>query len=216
MTRKFETGVTLLGGGEWREAELAAALANAPALVCADGAANDLGKYTPDIIIGDLDSLDDRAGWSTRLGTNLVHDPDQDTTDFEKCIALIEAPFIIGVGFLGGRIDHELAVLSAITATDSAIVLLGEQDLIMAPRGAIRFAATVGQRVSVFPLAALKARSTGLKWPLDGLALAPGGRIATSNEANETEVKLEFDGPGGLVILPREQFPEILTALPDN
>ena len=45
-------------------------------------------------------------------------------------------------------------------------------------------------------------RSAGLRWPIEGLHLAPDGRIGTSNEALGP-VHLEFDAPGMLVILPR-------------
>jgi thiamine pyrophosphokinase len=189
------------------------ALSYAPNLVCADGAANALLDHTPNLIIGDLDSLEDQAGWSARLGGDLIHDADQDSTDFEKCLVHVAAPFIIGIGFLGGRIDHELATLNAMTMADRPIILIGGKDVVFAPRSDVTFSTAPSQRVSIFPLAPLSARSVGLKWPLDGLTLAPSGRIATSNEATSDSVTLCFDIPGALVILPRGQLAPALTAM---
>ena len=212
MSKQFEAGVTLLGGGPLRAADLSAALAYAPHLVCADGGANAVASRTPDLIVGDLDSLVDRTSWAARLSDNLIHDPDQDTTDFEKCLAHLSAPFVVGVGFLGGRIDHELAVLSALVVADRPIVLIGEVDVVFALRGTVTIETTPGQRVSIFPLMPVSARSEGLKWPLTGLALAAGGRIATSNEATGRHVTLECDQPGALIILPKDQLSNVLAA----
>ena len=40
--------------------------------------------------------------------------PEQDSTDFDKCLRHIAAPLVLGVGFLGGRVDHELAAFSTL------------------------------------------------------------------------------------------------------
>lgn len=217
MNGRFESGVTLLGGGPWRDEDLTCALARAPRLICADGAANALAErrpdMTPDMIVGDLDSLDRRDDWAARIGEGLVHVAEQDSTDFQKCLSRIAAPFVIGVGFIGGRIDHELAVFNALVTAPRPIVLIGEEDVIVAAPTAMTFAATPGQRVSVFPLRPVAAQSTGLRWPLDGLPLAPGGAISTSNEASSDRVALQFDRTGALVILPKAGLDAVLEAI---
>jgi thiamine pyrophosphokinase len=45
--------------------------------------------------------------------------------------------------------------------------------------------------------------SAGLRWPVSGLAMRPDGRTGTSNEATGGRMRVGFDAPGVLVILPR-------------
>lgn len=219
MRAAFDGGVTLLGGGPWQDQDLTRALAHAPTLVCADGGANALAErhpgLTPDLIVGDLDSLSHRAGWDAALGDRLVHIAEQDSTDFDKCMRTVTAPFFIGVGFIGGRIDHELAVFSSILREPRPVLLVADEDVICAAPRSISFEATVGQRVSLFPLLPVRGTSEGLRWPLDGLTLAPGGVIATSNEASAKVVRLGFESRGALLILPKERLASTLRAICD-
>ena len=70
-----------------------------------------------------------------------------------------------------------------------------------------------GDRLSLFPLTQVRGRSLGLHWPIDGLDMAPDGRIGTSNRVSEARVRLEFDQPGMLVILPRARLDAALRGL---
>ena len=205
--------VTLVAGGPCGARDLAMARKRAPCVVAADGGADRalaLGVM-PQAVIGDLDSLS-QAG-RARLGPDRVFRIDeQETTDFDKALRLIAAPFVLAVGVAGRRIDHELAVLSglfrhqALAGGRMPCLLLGRQDVILAapPRLSLRLRA--GDRLSLFPLAPVTGRSRGLVWPIDGLRLAPDGRIGTSNRVDSGPVDLEFDAPGMLVILPRARL----------
>ena len=62
-------------------------------------------------------------------------------------------------------------------------------------------------------MAAITGRSTGLRWPIDGLTLAPDGRIGTSNEVQDRRVTLDFDSDGMLVILPRRNLRAVIAAM---
>ena len=195
--------VALVGGGP--PDGLVAALSRAGPVVAADGggAAHCLrAGRVPDAVIGDLDSLD--PALRAALPADRLHRvAGQDDTDFEKCLARIDAPLVIGAGFLGGRVDHALAALGALVRFPSC-VLVGEEDCVRAlPAGAASFEAPKGRRVSLFPLARVTGRSEGLEWPLDGLVLEPAGRVATSNRA-VGPVRLRMDGPGALLMLPAE------------
>ena len=60
--------------------------------------------------------------------------------------------------------------------------------------------------------------SVGLEWPIDGLALAPGQRVGTSNSATGA-IALTMAGPGMLCILPRRMLKDVtqlLASLPDH
>ena len=92
--------------------EVTQKLKNWPVLA-ADGGLNSFineGLF-PQMVIGDMDSVThlDQLPVSVRqIGLS-----GQDDTDFEKCIRLINAPLIVGLGFMDGRLDHSLAVLDA-------------------------------------------------------------------------------------------------------
>ena len=52
-----------------------------------------------------------------------------------------------------------------------------------------------------------------LEEAIDGLSLVPMGRIGTSNRVSAARVRLEFDAPGALVILPRGRLDAAIRAL---
>jgi thiamine pyrophosphokinase len=70
-----------------------------------------------------------------------------------------------------------------------------------------------GDPLSLFPLAPVTGDSEGLEWPLAGLAFAPWGMIGTSNRVVAPRVRLAFDGPGMVAILPRARLDVAITAL---
>lgn len=209
------TMVTLLGAGELDFAELDAALRRAPGLVAADGGAGTalaLGRM-PDAVIGDFDSLSE--GDIGRISADRLHRlADQNSTDFDKAVRAIDAPGIIAVGFTGERIDHELAAYHTLAAyRDTPCILLGRRDIVFAAPPHLQIKLEAGARVSLFPMAQVTGRSTGLRWPINGLEFAPDRRIGTSNEMKGTELVLEFDQPGMLVILPKRFLDAVIQAL---
>lgn len=196
-----------------RDIEAATALARE--VVAADGGARpalDSGQV-PAAVIGDFDSLD--AATRARLDPNTLFQVDeQDSTDFEKALLRIDAPLVLAVGFTGARIDHQLAVLHALLRRDHVpCVLLAEHEVILhcPPRLDLEMAA--GETVSLFPLQPVEGRSRGLHWPIDGLAMAPGRQIGTSNRASGGRMELEMSGPGMILLLPRTKLGAVTQAL---
>ena len=208
--------VTLVGGGKVKKSLLRAAIVHASRIVAADGAARDVLQLglIPDAVIGDFDSID--AGTEASIPDARLHRIDeQDSTDFEKCLGRIVAPLVIGVGFEGGRMDHQLAVLHGMMRfADRRCLLLGRHDVVFLSPPAIALDLPVGSRFSLFPMAPVAARSEGLRWPTEGLAFEPGGRIGTSNEVTGP-VRIETDRPGMLIILPAGALTEAVRVLSD-
>lgn len=210
-------GVTLVAGGPVRRRDLALALARAPRLVAADGGGDRAlaHGHCPEAVIGDLDSLS--AAARDRLGPARLHlVAEQESTDFDKALRAIAAPFVLAVGTGGGRIDHALAVLNALVRhRDRVCLLIGPQDVVFhaPPRFDLRLRLRLGDRLSLFPLAPVSGESTGLRWPIAGLAFAPGGRIGTSNAVIAPLVSLRFDAPGMLVVLARARLDAALDGL---
>lgn len=198
----------LVGGGDLRMEDLEAALARADFVAAADSGAD---HFTPgasprlDVVIGDMDSIADLAGWRMEPTCQVVEITEQDSTDLEKCLYTLKAEMLLCVGFLGARLDHTLSVMHALVRyADQRVVLIGPDDVaFLAPA---RWSAVLepGARVSFFPLAPCGGvASLGLRWPIDGLAFAIGRQSGTSNEAVSAAVSAEFDRPGALVLLER-------------
>ncbi len=137
---------------------------------------------------------------------------EQDSTDFDKVLRSVEAPLMLAVGFLGARLDHELAAMAVLARSPRRCMLLGQHDVVFAARARMELDLEAGTRVSLFPMHDVAGRSEGLRWSIDGIAFAPGGRIGTSNQATGP-VRLEMEGTGMLVLLPRETLPVAVKAL---
>lgn len=197
-------GVTLVGGGNVTASAMNEALTLAPRLVAADGGADRALRLglRPEAVIGDMDSISP-AGRAALPPDRLHRIAEQDTTDFEKCLAGIVAPLILAVGFAGPRADHAMAVWNALVrAPARPCIVIGPRDIVFAAPPVLDLPLRPGTRVSLFPMAAVTGESQGLAWPIDGLAFAPDGRVGTSNRATGP-VRLALARPGMLVILPR-------------
>ena len=208
--------VTLVGAGECTDNVLSAALARAGCIVAADGGAGRVMAlgHLPDAVIGDMDSLS--PGLATEVPPDRVHRIDeQDSTDFDKALRHIAAPLVLGYGFLGARLDHQLAAMTVLAARcDRRCILVGEADVVALCPPRLRLDLAPETRVSLFPLAPVTARSDGLRWPVEGLDFAPAGRIGTSNRANGA-VTLEVVAPEMLLILPAACLNALQAALAD-
>ncbi len=207
-------GVTLVAGGPFGARDLAMATRRAPVVVAADGGADRALAFgaVPVAVIGDFDSVSDAA--RLRLAAVLHRIDEQETTDFDKTLRSLRAPFVIALGVLGGRLDHELAALSTIAAqTVIPVVALGREDVVFAAPSRLLLSLKPGDRLSLYPLRPMQGTSRGLDWPIDGLRLAPDGRLGTSNRVTSGLVSLSFDVSGMLVILPRARLDAALDAL---
>ena len=208
-------GVILLGGGAVSSADLAYARQFGQDLVCADGGANEalsLG-LDPVAILGDLDSASPEA--LARWPDRVYPISEQDSTDFEKCLIHVEAPFYLALGFTGKRLDHTLAAMNAlISHKRRRVVLIGEEDVIFRAPPQFSLDLEPDARVSLFPMGPSRGRSTGLKWPIDGLEMTPADRIGTSNAALG-RVTLQIEGEM-LVMLEKPYLFQALKALADQ
>lgn len=206
--------VTLVGGAPVSAALLRLALARAPRIVGADGGADRLLALgvEPEAVVGDLDSISDAA--RARLAGRLFHIAEQSTTDFDKALRSVAAPFVLALGFAGARMDHGLAVLTGLVAhPDRLCLILGPRDVVFLAPPVMDLRLRVGDRLSLYPMGPVTGRSRGLEWPIDGLDFAPDGVIGTSNRVTEREVRIEIDAPRMLAILPRARLDAALTAL---
>lgn len=223
---RFDQPVVLVGGGafDWETYRLAEA--HCDATVAADGGAN---WFTPQAalfdgrpplagVVGDMDSITDLEAWRAAPGCEVVALAEQDSTDLEKCLYSVAAPLFIGVGFLGARFDHSLASLHALLKfAHLKVLLVGDRDVMFLAPPSCHLRLNIGARVSLYPLReTIGGCSTGLEWPIDGLTLAAGAQIGTSNKASAEVVALSFSAPGVLTILDRVWLDAAIVALGES
>ncbi|WP_332712529.1 thiamine diphosphokinase [Pelagibacterium mangrovi] len=214
-TLQFDGMLLIVGAGEVEPEMLRHLAARASGIVGADRGGDILmaAKLVPDAVIGDMDSVADRERFPER--TQIVALPEQETTDFEKCLYSTEAPVTVALGMTGGRFDHTLAALHAVAryAGERRIILVDGHDLAIGVAGSISLDVGAGERVSIYPLGRTRfARSQGLFYPLDGLDMAQGKAIGTSNLATEDRIVIEAESEQDpwLLILDRNLLDGVL------
>ncbi|WP_338054570.1 thiamine diphosphokinase [Salipiger pentaromativorans] len=183
--------------------------------VAADGGAATLLRAgaMPDAVIGDLDSLP--ASARAQIPAERIHHiPEQNSTDFDKCLRNIAAPLVYGTGFLDPRIDHQLAALTVLAKrANRRCILAGTEDVMALSPPEITLDLPPGTRFSLYPMGPVRGESEGLRWPLAGLDFAPQHRAGTSNETSVARVSLRFEAPLMLIILPLAQLPALASGL---
>ncbi|ROT36089.1 putative thiamine pyrophosphokinase [Sodiomyces alkalinus F11] len=157
-----------------------------------------------DAIVGDLDSLlpSVRAHYASLADpTHVIHDADQESTDFGKAVSWIRARHprctdIVALGGLGGRVDQGLSQLHHLYLFQPGpgyelgrVFLLSGQSLtfllkpgthrIRVRDGGVGF---FGKHVGIVPIGEPSVITTkGLEWDVENWETQFGGRMSTSN-----------------------------------
>ena len=170
-------------------------------VVAADAGADRLLKYNiiPDIVIGDLDSISNKA--STKLEEWIVSNKNIQKTDLEKAVDYAfekGATKIQIVGWSGGRIDHTLAALGL--AFNPKISLIDEQFTV---ETVIESKTIRGSKSTLFSLMAMpeaRVSVTGARWELQHEKLKMGGRGIHNEIGSSGEVNIDCHSGNLLVI----------------
>ncbi len=166
----------------------------------------------PELVIGDMDSADRAA--LRAAGVSEMQIEDQNSTDFEKCLRLLQAEVILAVGFTGLRLDHQLATFNTLARFPSKrVVLIGEVDICFVCPQTLSLNLPVGDRISMFPMGECLCTSQGLEWPLKGLKLRPDGQIATSNRVSDPDVAITVQSGHPIIILPKSHLEQVVGVL---
>lgn len=218
---RFDAVLVIVGGGDVDATVLQALVAEGASVIAADGGADVCAALgiTPLAIIGDMDSLNNRAEWQGR--SRLIEIDEQETTDFEKCLYATEARTTVALGMTGKRLDHTLAALESAAryAGWRNVIFVDIEDIAIVCSGAVDLPLGLGARISIHPLGSVDFLwSTGLKYPLDGLTLAPGVRTGTSNLSVADLVSIrtvDADQAPYLVMLGKAHLAKVLAHLAD-
>lgn len=184
--------------------------AKADFFIAADGGGNIALQFgsDPDVVIGDLDSFDG----SDEEAFEIVFDPDQESNDLEKALALAreeEATHVHVLGATGHRVDQTLKNLSVLKQFDDQFEELhfadnfGEIRLL---ESSFRQEFEIGTQISLFPLSGRVSGITtiGLKYSLKDEALENGVRDGSSNEVVENPVQITHKKGDLLLFIARE------------
>lgn len=158
-------------------------------VIAADGGLEKLREYglTPDLVIGDFDSLDESP-----TGDNVLTFP-REKDDTDTMLAIKEAlrrgyEKIYISGAVGGRLDHTVAniqsLIFAVKLGAEAYLCGGEETVTVINSGSIRFREKKSGRISVFCLgdSASEVSISGLKYQTVGASLSNMFPIGVSNE----------------------------------
>ena len=204
----FKDPITLVGSAYVSPENFKATTQFASNVVAADGGANICLQYgvKPKAVIGDLDSIEETS--KAQIDEDSIHFvSSQDDTDFEKSLKRISAPLILGLGFLGDRLDHQMAVQTALVKHyDKKVLLIGSHDLVFLtpPKFAINLKNEC--RVSIYPMGECSVGSKGLRWKTDDVVFSPVSTIGTSNCTTGDKIELYPSKPLVLTIIPRDFF----------
>ena len=189
------SNILIIANGDVNTALLSRIYRRYSRIICADGGtrfALDL-HITPDLVVGDLDSLEERyRDILLGGGYNLdLHPVDKDASDLE--LALVRAveskPSSIDIlGGWGSRWDHSLMnlhLLARFTAPGTQVSMLdsGNSARAALPGMEVSLKGRPGDLISLIPLSPRVSgvRAGGLTYPLEGRDLLFGSSLPVSN-----------------------------------
>ena len=186
-------------------------------IICADGGtrhalALDL---TPDVIVGDLDSLEPQLQQQLRAaGVRFeTHPVRKDETDLELAIRLAiaeGATEVLLVTVLGGRLDQSLANLMLLARPEWASIQLraieGREFAWPVQGGqSVTIDGQPGDTLSLVPLSpqVTGVTLTGVEWPLHQANLRFGSTLTISNVLTTPPARLQLE-EGLVLVIQRE------------
>ncbi|RMZ84488.1 hypothetical protein DV736_g6600, partial [Chaetothyriales sp. CBS 134916] len=214
---------------------LDAVIQHATFLVCADAGADRLRTYeaslkngtslrSPDVIIGDLDSLTAQtADYYQARGVEIVRQPDQDSTDFTKGLKWIREAArqslgdgeldVIVLGGLGGRVDQAFSQIHHLYMAGrdeqllrGRVYLLSEQSLSFVLDPGLNVIhiepGYFEQNVGIIPV---RGQATitlkGFEWDVQNWPTEFGSQMSTSNHIRSEMLEVSFQGAPPLFTL---------------
>jgi thiamine pyrophosphokinase len=202
--------------------EDAALLSGADLVIAADSGAHwlDRSGVPPDLVIGDMDSLDpDLLDRLAARGTEVERHPaDKEASDLELAMsraAAAGADEVVILGALRGeRLDHELANLLLLVdrewdGIDLRVVRGGTTARALLGGSQQELGGAAGDLVTLLPVGdATGVRTDGLRYPLVGETLRAGRSRGLSNEVEHAPASVSLEG-GSLLIIETRKEPGI-------
>lgn len=177
-------------------------------LIAVDGGFDSLVKagYTPDVLVGDLDSVKMPIPESVRV---LKYNKEKDETDMflaYRIGARCEYTDFVILGGTGGRLDHTYANLSILLYAKERghnITMIDERSMIICIKNeSVRLAGKPGSYLSVFAIGgnASGVSISGTKYEVENANLSPAFPLGVSNEFTDSEALISVQD-GSLIII---------------
>lgn len=199
----------VLGGASLSPSVLAAWANSATFIAAADSGADALlaAGVTPDIVVGDLDSLiADRTTFS-----DVREDTSEASTDCDKLLAVLAAEghrSVTLINLAGELPDHELAILHSAAKSGLFCRLVYNRGFGHVLVGPTRHAFAGRGRVSLLPLTRCAGVSlAGVRWPLLRAELDPLGATSISNEAVAPIIEVSLDSGAAFLFTENANSP---------
>lgn len=182
-------------------------------IISADGGTNNLKRMniTPDIIIGDMDSIfKNTLSHFLRSNVKIEKIDEQESTDFEKCLRYcVDRKFrdIIVFGSTSMRPDHTLNNYSVLKkfCNSLEIRLMTDEFEIVFIKKKIEFSYKPNETISLMALPfAESVTSSGLMYELNGDNLEFGVREGTLNKSVSNQITISFTN--GHLLLFKKHF----------
>ncbi|HDP95749.1 MAG TPA: thiamine diphosphokinase [Candidatus Aminicenantes bacterium] len=210
MKKKLITAIVVCNGVLCDAECVAQQIRRADLVLAADGGARHLAALglIPDVIIGDMDSLDPDLLDRYSAAEVIRHPRRKDKTDTELAVELAQdrgAGRVLLLGAFGGRPDHVLGHISLLSRFPGILEIRETGMRIRALQGQILTCIDVppGGLVSLVPFPeAWGVTTRGLEFSLNSESLTPGTR-GISNRVSGTPAWLRVEG-GGLLLCSRE------------
>lgn len=186
-------------------------------IIAVDGAFKNLKNMglKIDHIVGDLDSISKEIV-NSEYKQKLHHDPDQNTSDFEKAIKFARhmslTPSVI-VGINGKEIDHILNNVHVMVKHhqyDGEFVFIDSQSngsikLGMVLSKSKLFRCGIGKTVSIFPFPSATLTTHGLEYPLSMETIVQcSGVLCVRNKSASDEIEIVVHN--GLILVTLDVF----------
>ncbi len=177
-------------------------------IIAADGGYDNLVRrgITPDILIGDFDSVKSEIPDTLRT---IRYPVEKDETDmflsYEAGVKLGYTEFVM-LGATGGRLDHTFANISILLYAKERghnITIMNESGMIFCLKDeSISLAGNKGAKLSVFALGGIARDVTilGTKYEIEGARLTPDFPLGVSNEFTDVPARISVEDGTLLVI----------------
>lgn len=211
-------GILFTGGGAPDPALAARFYQEYRYVVAADSGlhACERAGITPDLIVGDMDSIQDPASLSRYPADRVrVWPRDKDYTDTELALSALQdqgVDEVILVGGGGGRIDHFLALRALFDRTFCPALWIGDESVCVAvgtgtPSNSVRIDGLSTDRpVSVFAAGSAPhyVHGSGFHWDISALAW-DSGEYSLSNRAESGSVSVTVKEGRFFLVFPLAQ-----------
>lgn len=184
-------------------------------LIAADGAVVPISELgiNAEFVVGDLDSVPPEFLHQLEGISAIVHDPDQDSNDFEKAIRFASSQLwnrLMVVGMHGGDLEHTLNNWSVLMRyARSMNITVHELNRVAVPIfSSFTFSPDENETLSLVPQPHARISTKGFVWNLHNEEITLGTREGARNRADANVVEVTLH-EGSLLFFCNERLPKV-------